>query len=509
MNRPTIAAILVLLFTFSALAHDGRFPVLTPTEMREDFELLKRGLTELHPGIYRYNTREELTGKFDDLAAKLDAPLSQDRFFVLVSQFLSQLRCGHTYVNPYNQKKELLERFTGGRKYIPFYFEFVDGEFIVTANASDADLPIGSAIHSINGFGTDEIVDSLMSVTTADGEGTNSTRFDSLGIDRESGPSYSLFDIYFPLFFPFKDGQFVIEATNFRSMKEVSLKIQAMTKEERTEAMEKRYGKNPGYDDGWNLSFPDVGTGYLKIDNFITWKLSFDYKVFLAEAFADLKVKGAKNLIIDIRNSDGGDSTITNELLRYLKREPFACNVPVKTYIRTAKADPELLKYAGGYGDEILAALRDGVPKEAYREAGNGLLEFLGDSGDCAPVKPYPDGFSGRVFLLVGPANQSAAFSMAFRFKQEKAAILIGRPTGGNLNGFNGGAYIFFTLPNSGIEFDIPVFAYFPTNPSSAEDSGVVPDIRVPLSAADFGDARDRALQKARSLIAGDSTGKP
>jgi hypothetical protein len=54
-------------------------------------------------------------------------------------------------------------------------------------------------------------------------------------------------------------------------------------------------------------------------------------------------------------------------------------------------------------------------------------------------------------------------------------ATLIGRETGGNRRGTNGGRVAFLKLPASGIEVDVPLVGYFPATPQS--DRGIVPDV--------------------------------
>ena len=110
------------------------------------FAVLKRTLTAIHPGIYRYLTLEALEKEFAALAAKLDAPLTEGEFFILISQIASRLKCGHTFANPYNQDKKLKERLFDRRNYLPFYFRLIDGKMIVTANASSKKIAVGSEI---------------------------------------------------------------------------------------------------------------------------------------------------------------------------------------------------------------------------------------------------------------------------------------------------------------------------------------------------------------------------
>lgn len=499
MNKPALAAILLLVLSTAAFS---QFRTLQPAELKQDFTLMKRALKELHPGLYRYSTPELMGERFDEFEAKLSAPMREDRFLVLISQFLAELKCGHTYVNPLNQKKEVFERFTGGRTYLPFYFR-VKGlwELVVTENASREEIPPGSRILSINGVETEDIVRKLFSVVSVDGRGAGFEREAALEVTRNNASVPSLFDIYFPLLYPSIDGTFTIEAVTPDSIVRRSFVVHAITKNERTAEMEKRYGKAPGFDDGWKFRFLEDGTGYLRIDHFITWRLGFDYRKFLADSFRELKSKGTRNLIIDIRNAEGGDSSVVNEMLRYLHNEPFSCDSDFRTYFRTAKADPILLKNAEIYDEELKAALSSGVPAEFYRDGKNGLFEFLGPDANCDKIEPFNNRFRGKVYLLVGPSNASAAFTLAKRIEEADLATLVGRRTGGNIAGFNGGTYIFFRLPNSGFEFDIPFFAYLPEDEEKIIDRGIVPDIGAESSARDIAEGRDGVLERVLALI--------
>lgn len=84
---------------------------LTVGQMKEDFEILKKALVAIHPGIYRYQTPESLGRVFNEFNAKLKTLLSEKDFFVFVSQFTNRLDCGHTYQNPYNQDTVFLSWF--------------------------------------------------------------------------------------------------------------------------------------------------------------------------------------------------------------------------------------------------------------------------------------------------------------------------------------------------------------------------------------------------------------
>jgi C-terminal processing protease CtpA/Prc len=108
--------------------------------------------------------------------------------------------------------------------------------------------------------------------------------------------------------------------------------------------------------------------------------------------------------------------------------------------------------------------------------------------------------FAGRVFVLVGPSNSSATFQFADTIKRRGLGTLVGRTTGGNRRGINGGAFFFLKLPHSGIELDVPLIGTFPSD--AQPDAGVEPDVRVTPTVDDIAHGRDAELDKALALAA-------
>jgi hypothetical protein len=474
----------------------------SPAQLREDFEIFKKTFVAIHPGIYRYQTPASLEKLFAEFAADLKTPLAEDEFFLRLARLTSRIYCGHTYLNPYNQNALLRERIFGGKTYLPFYFRITGGKIVVTENAAAQDLPRGSEIRKINGVPAREIINKLLAVTNADGKNTLAHRLSQIELTRFAAERYAHFDWYFPLVFPLKTDRFEIEAVEAQTKKTIKFQTPAMTKAERTAEIEKRYGKAPTYDDGWKFEIRENSVGYLKIANSITWRLKrVKFKEFLADAFAELRAKNVKNLIIDLRGNDGGDTNIGFELARYLAKSELPPYAESRRLVRNVAAQPDLLKNLDTYSEDLKANLRNGLPPNIYRPIENGFYEILpNEKVTTYPrVAPAENNFQGETFVIGDASNASATFSFLKFVKNNRLARIVGEESGGNLQGINGGNYYFLNLPNSRIEIDIPVYFFAPL--TAQKDSAVVPDYRIEPTAREIADGIDAEVNFILKLI--------
>jgi hypothetical protein len=472
--------------------------------LQADFAVFKKAVKAMHPGIYRYQSEESLEKTFARYEARLKGDLPEADFFRLLAEVANRFYCGHTYLNPYNQKPLLRERLAGGKTYLPFYFRIIDGRIVVTENASAVNLARGSEILKINGVPARKIIETLLGATHADGTNTRAHRLKSLELDRFEAERYALFDWYFPLYFPLAGENYAIEAVDFATGKKTRFVAAAMTKEARTTEIERRYGKAPTYDDGWRFELwnDSPATAYLKIENSITWRLKkIDFKKFIADAFAAMRARGVENLILDLRGNGGGDAAIGFELARFLAKENLPPYLASRRLVRNVAPQNDLINYLDTYSDELKNILRTGVAPNLYKTAENGYFEILPNESvtNYPEVKPHENNFTGKTYIVSDAGNASAAFQFIDYAQKNRLGTIVGQPTGGSKQGINGGNYYFLHLPNSQIEIDIPVYFQSPLTPQ--KDEPVVPDVFVKRAARDVGDGFDRELAVIKELI--------
>ena len=465
-----------------------RLPILGESALQEDFLLAKNALLSLHPGLYRYNTPQQIDSLFSVYEARFQKPMTYRAAYLAYSEMLAAIRCGHTYSNFVNQFGFIQEVVFNQADKLPFLFRTIDGRMIITQNLSGNPLLDNyPEILSINGIETEEILKELIRFVKADGanDGKRLADLNLFGIG-----SFESFDVYFPLRFPPTDGVYDLKIQMSENNFTEEVKIETITRQERTDKLlQLSFDDNTKADDLWKLEFWDDRTAYLQLRTFDVFQLGFEWDDFLKDAFNQIRKRKVDNLVIDIRWNEGGQDEILLYLGRMLAKEPVSV-AQRKEYVAYEKVPDELKPYLSTWMQEVY----DFTGKVNKGE--NGLYRLT--SPDNLQVEPMSKGFKGNVYLLVNEANSSATFYFAELAKSSKLATLVGTTTGGSQKGLNGGTMFFLRLPNSKIEFDIPIIGTFSLE---KPDIGIAPDIEVRETVESLRAGIDPVIVKVKELI--------
>jgi|GEM_PF-1722495 len=469
--------------------------LLQKDSLLADIDLLERALTEIHPGIYRYNSPESINREFDRLRAQVYEGMTEAAFMKILAQSIKKIRCGHTYINPWNMNAGLRDRLFEGSIYFPLGFSILNGQFIVTHNASDASgIRPGVAITSINGISAKIILDSLSTVAKVDGN-NNSPVPNYLSVSNFDARHWNAFDLYFPLFFPMEGAAFTITYQNFGAEAMQTVTLKALKKEERESIMKKRYGGSMPESSSWSLNLSNPDLAVLRLGTFAIWKWEdFDHTEWFQEAFDTIQQLGIPNLAIDIRGNGGGLSEPRDELISYLIRDKLDCSGASKSLIRTTKVDAAFIPHAKTWNQIIF----EGLPPQFYTRYDDTFFELKEEAG-CQEIIPKDNRFEGRAFILGGPGNVSATFTLLQKARHYGFATFVGQESGGNQQGINGGEYLFFYLPHSQMEVDIPLKYFAP--PVEGPDAGVAPEVEITLTQDDIARGRDPYMEYLLEVI--------
>ena len=482
---PALAKTLAVL-CFAASAHAA--PEISADDARHDLRILQRAFNDLHPGLYRYATPNNLTAEFAAADTAVAQGSSRAQMYLLASRLAAAVRCGHTWTNTSNQSDAVKQAVLARADKLPFTLRWVQGRALVTASV-DAAVLAGSELLAVDGRPVAAIAAALLPYLradglSADGDGKRLAQLDS---DENGGAM----DRLFPALFAPQNGRWQLTLREREGAAPREVTAAAITLEARDRAL-----PTPASD--WQFKITG-DTAVLTLPTFAFWRGGFDPLGYLARSFEALNATpgGVPFLVIDIRRNEGGDDAIGRALLSYLLKAPTT-QPTTRAESAYERAPYGLVRYLDTWdysffdrtGQVVKTAGRNWrLPETAARR-----------------IEPAAAPYAGRTVVLIGPQNSSAGFLLARDIKASGAATLLGRPTAGNLRGLNGGQLAWLTLPASGVAVDIPLIANFTAGESGTEssppDAGVQPDIAAPPRWADAVAGIDTELAAAQGLIA-------
>jgi Peptidase family S41 len=458
-----------------------------------DIAVVREILTTLHPGLYRYQSPKGIESGLkvlDDSWTK--SPNSGDRYLAL-ARFLATIKCGHSYPNFFNQsaavKKELFDRPTR----LPFTFKWVGEQMVVLdGSASGQWLPRGSIVKAINDVPAKTVLHSLLPFVRADGN-NDAKRRALLSVSGADG--LETFDVFHGLKYGARGSGKGEPPAGFHRLRyrapgasrDVWVDVPVISLADRMAQVPQK-----PKDDGavWDWTMRPDGIAVLKMDGWALFNSKWKWEDWLNERLDSLK--GAKGLIIDIRENEGG-LDCGDVILARLARKDIV-KPTAKRLVRYDKVPANLNPYLDTWDNSF----RDwGDQVERFDDRYFKLKKWE-DGNVLAAKGPRID---TPVSVLTSAQNSSATFQFANLCKQSGLAKLVGETTGGNQRGINGGAFFFARLPESGLEFDVPLVGYFPED-KKPPDAGLPPDIAVAQTAQDIASGLDRALETAIADLA-------
>ncbi|MEZ4887094.1 MAG: S41 family peptidase [Chitinophagales bacterium] len=480
----------VFLLLFSPFSLQSQTKIAA-NDLQKDFQILEQALKELHPGLYRYNDKSTIEGYFNDLQKELQTDKTLQESYLIFSQFLAKIQCGHTFCNFWNQPKEVNEAIFMKADKVPFTFRLIDRRMIVVKDATKTEqLPMGTEILKINNIEVATIVDSLLTVVKTDGDNVGS-QLENMQLSGTG--EFEDFDVFFSLFFPPQNGKFEVKAMDLQANKAFELSLNAVSRGQRFEVLEKRYGKQASsYDDMWSFEIWNKQTAYLQLGTFVTWKMEMNWKQFLKDAFVEIHAKNIPNLVIDIRGNAGGMDDVTRMVADFLLTKDITLSAS-RSLLTYEKVPENLNGYLSTWDDKF----RDRTGK--LKSVEGGFYTFKKATGEPETIKANKNAYGGKTYLIVNAANSSATFFMAKYFKQHGLATLVGQETGGNRKGTTGGNMFFLQLPHSKIEIDIPLIGDYPLGEQPNE--GIQPDVLVRPNVEDVVNGVDTELEVVKKLI--------
>lgn len=468
-------------------AEEPPLRTLTAAEARADLVVMREALQTIHPGLYRRTAKAEIDRAFDALDAHVANGITDVELYRQISLLLAMIRCTHTKADQIGAMQQWRDTHAS---HLPLRFRLIEGRMIVvSSDPSQTPLRRGAEVLTINGRPVAELVSTLGAYIPIDGQ-TEASRAAHLADDGDLMGAG--FDHFYPYLFGFparfdltlRDG----DGTGQRTVSLSPITFRAWTKLASDGPV---YRQDFSNSVSWKML--DSKTGYLRIDTFVNYRKPVDAAAVYARAIGDLRNAGAQALVLDLRENSGGSNDASLALIDALAAAPY-------TYQRAMRYRAvrygNLPHYISSWGDR--EALFN-PPLDRFTQSADGWFDLRPELApeELQQRQPTARRFEGPVTVLSGPANASGATMVIAKLRDMDRVTVLGEPSGGSADGPTAGTILNVKLPKSGISVRIPLVFNQMEVDRFDPDGGIVPDVPVLMTIADFRAGRDRQVEHA------------
>ncbi|MEN8839224.1 MAG: S41 family peptidase [Flavobacteriales bacterium] len=464
-------------------------------ELRSDIDFTFKKIEKLHPNLYWFISKEELSRKIDSVKNSITSPLTSKEFYYILSPLVSEIRQGHNAVGfPMDrfEKEEFEERFEKtSNDFTKLEFERVEDKIIISDVFDSIKSLQFAELLKIDSFEVKEILDKYNFLRSSDG-------FNTTFYERREGlflPSYyrienpTLDSVTLTL----KKEDLVFDTTFYRAIDSSLLDKKKIKKEEKAkdknaekDSVEKEKHDNKpnhirGYDkrtDRYTRDYKflkDSSVGYLKIRGFSNGPFSDLYDEF----FAYVDSAESQTVILDLRNNLGGRLNEIHYLMEYLALDEFITIEPMEANT----AIPRTNALWSANNQPLLIVLKSIVTPFLYvyekstSKKKNGVYYHTMKSSKR--TEPKENSFKGKVYVLVNGNSFSASSIISSNLQGSGRATIVGEETGGTFNGTVAGVFKPIKLPNSKLRVQFGLGMIKAPYTESPDGKGVIPDVTI------------------------------
>lgn len=461
MNKSTLLSF--AFFLFLGLQTATAQQKLTLAQQQEDFKIFKTSMQEMHSGLNWFITQDRFKVLYDSIYNSLPDNADTEQFYLKVRYAMAALKHGHDGVNMTNAESGLnfkMNSLPKSRKHLPLVLRFFDKKLYIVNNCSSIKaIPNGSQILSINGKSTTALSNEFCNYIFANGRNTT-FKYQVLG-------TYYQFQYLLQVLYP--SDKYELELIPYGKKTKVKITVQTELPQTIANVYKEQTGKDIG---AWDTFIeykqidPKLKLGYLKFETFSAYRVENDSVKFASlfeKLFSEIKKDGIENLIVDIRNNEGGDDnwqiatsyfraipTDSSAGLSYVQSDKFT---QIK-YVEQTEQNKQLLMAFQYNPYALIDKLQDGrfklKPQYTEHDTKGKLL--------------MPNSYNGKVFLLQNGLTFSAGFAFAGKMKhliqKDNGYIkVIGEDNGDDMDAGvgSGGWSLNVLLPNSKIKVTVPI----------------------------------------------------
>lgn len=473
----------------------GQSSMLSVKQQIDDFTIFKGGLKEGHSGLYYFISETSFNKKCDSIRNTFKESSSIEEYYLKLRYLITTLNHGHTRISlptmgNVNYRMAVLDT---SKLYLPFEFLIINKQLIIKEDCSKEQLfPKFSIVKSINNVSSKVLLERMVQYIPADGI-NQSFKFYTLY-------NYFYFNYLFNLFYPNKQGvkiELEMDKTHYyvQLLKAKAIDSNYTIKNNKSISF---YGKQLDY----KSDLPNQ-TAYLRVSSFykgLIENFGQKYEPFLDTVFTDIKTKKIQNIILDLRNNEGGGDGYDNILVTYLNnRLPKSMGI-----IQVPGSNFKFNQYAIDLSDDVKGFIAN--PKEFLRENSTTYIkdkyvEMMTDGNMQNPK----NAFDGNIVVLINGGSFSASTSVIStlyknRQNSQRKILFVGEENGGDIycNTVCAGQGYIIKLPNSSIRIDMPFLCFGELKTDYPKKR--LPDYEVFDTISDLKNNKDNVLNFALTL---------
>lgn len=464
---------------------------LSRAQALEDYIIFKNILTTGHPALYAYTSAGEWDSIFGVFEQQTINEISTpEHLFRSISSMAANVRDGHLVM--LHPKMDTVPHL------FPLLLKVIN-EALYT-DTDDFGIPIGAKIISINDMPDHVILQRLLKYAPSDGYNlTKKYR----QIEREFGIlHYYEFgsSVYYTVQYITPDGDLKTTEITSKSMQSIGDRYANRN------SLFAAYHQNPNSSEHFKTRIVEKWPFVYYIDSINTAVLTvhsfgLDPKVFLSkltDLFKEIRKKKTTDLIIDIRQNNGGYRINAIHLFSFLTHEPFQQRVQESAITDVLPEEKYILHTMSDYKEFF-----DMYFATAKKEGGRWVL-----TEDHAQAKMIPSAKSlkNKVYVLIGGNTFSAGAAFALNAKNSNQITLVGEETGGGYYFHTGQYPVVYELPNSKIMMRMSFVKIdkYVLDSVVPKGSGIVPDIEIVLTVQDLIAGKDSQLDYVVKRISRD-----
>jgi hypothetical protein len=471
IKKIVLCAIIGPFIAASGFAQDN----LPTAQLKADFQIFENAIKEAHPGLYRYNTPSHFDSILNQAARRLDHPMTRQEFYQTLLPVAVQIKCGHTKFHPDENWSDNF--YFGTEKVFPVrLYIYGDKAWIIDAYDPEIKITKGSELISINNLPISEIIQKLSCGFFSDG---NNNTFKYIEMSKYFSSYYAnLIEAPDSFTIKYRDG------IDFVTMKLSCINSSLISQ------YEKKQTGNSSSHVPYFLEILPGNTALLTISSF--WKGSESaYKRFLKNTFLSIRQKETENLIIDVRNNEGGNDKRGAILLSWLMSEEFRYYDRLQAKTNKKYSFAKYARLPKFYG----------IMRHLIKQTDSGTYVW-NHNANLKMQKPKRNSYKGKVYILINGSSFSVTSEFAAVAHYHKRATFVGEETGGGYYGNNSGTFVIVTLPNSRLNIGIPMLAYYTAvKDYPFRDHGIIPDHEVIPAIRDILNNNDVVLAFTLELL--------